>query len=79
MNVPNEIELYCDTTAESPNSGTVARHRLDKHVSSAANDSSTVEEPLEAVSCTRFVVRLCKENQLDRQVNRQSVGGRNWR
>jgi hypothetical protein len=38
MNLPNMIELYCYTAAESPNSGTVARHRRHKHVSSAAND-----------------------------------------
>jgi hypothetical protein len=52
-----------------------ARHRRDKHMSMTTNEHATVEEPLEAVTSTQFMLRLYNKDQLDNLLSPQCVGG----
>jgi hypothetical protein len=49
-----------------PEETTVARKRLDKHVSMATDTSATTEEPLEAVFSMWSVPRLYSEGHLEK-------------
>jgi hypothetical protein len=40
----------------------IAKQQCSKHVSAATNECATVEEPLEAVSSTRFMPRLYNDD-----------------
>jgi hypothetical protein len=50
---------------------TIARHWRGKNVSTVTNERTEVEEPLQALSPTRYVPRLYNEDQQDKLVNNE--------
>jgi hypothetical protein len=59
------IYIFCDMTAKQPkewNYAAIARQRHSKHVSSATDTRTTIDELLEVVSSVRSLPRLYNEN-----------------